>query len=145
MKYMVNGLEWEPQSGVEAEVTHLPDRLLVRTKDGSHTALAVRAAGATYVSYRGRQYKIERTGRRAGHHGESNGEARAPMPGQIVEVACKKGDTVEVGQRLIVLEAMKMQQPVNAPVGGKIKEVFVVVGSQVAEGEVMALVEEGGE
>jgi biotin carboxyl carrier protein len=95
MKYTVNGLEWEPQSGVEAEVTHLPDRLLVRTKDG--------------------------------------------------EVACKQGDTVEVGQRLIVLEAMKMQQPVNAPVGGKVKEVFVVVGSQVAEGEVLAVVEEAAE
>jgi biotin carboxyl carrier protein len=143
MKYLINGTEWEPTGSTDAEVFRLPDRLAVRTKDGTATALAVRSGSATYVSYRGRTFKIERGGRRrAGAHGEANGESRAPMPGQIVEVSVKAGDTVAAGDRLLVLEAMKMQQPVVASVAGRVKSVAVSVGSQVAEGEILVVVEE---
>jgi acetyl/propionyl-CoA carboxylase alpha subunit len=143
MKYLVNGREWEPGQVDGAEVSHLSDRLVVRTQDGTFTALAVRSGGTTYVSYRGRSYRVERAGRsRAGHSGEANGEARAPMPGQIVEVSVREGETVEVGARLMVLEAMKMQQPIVASVSGKVKSVRVQVGSQVAEGDVLVVVED---
>jgi biotin carboxyl carrier protein len=64
------------------------------------------------------------------------------MPGQIVEVSVREGETVEVGARLMVLEAMKMQQPIVASVSGKVKSVRVQVGSQVAEGDVLVVVED---
>lgn len=143
MKYLVNGQEWEPGQVEEVEVSHLSDRLAVRTKHGTSTALVVRSAGKTYVSYRGRAYRIERLGRRrTGHQGDANGESRAPMPGQIVEVSVKEGDVVESGTRLMVLEAMKMQQPVVATVAGRVASLKVEVGSQVGEGDVLAVVEE---
>jgi biotin carboxyl carrier protein len=63
------------------------------------------------------------------------------MPGQIVEVACKPGDRVEAGARLMVLEAMKMQQPIVAPIGGVVKSLAVEFGEQVAEGQALVVVE----
>jgi biotin carboxyl carrier protein len=142
MKYTVNGQGWEPSRDDSAEVVRLSDRLFVRSKDGDATALVVRSAGKTYVSYRGRTYKIERAGR-ARHSGatDGGGEARAPMPGQIVEVGVSEGDNVQLGDRLMVLEAMKMQQPIVAPIGGTVRTVHVAKGDQVAEGQVLALVE----
>jgi propionyl-CoA carboxylase alpha chain len=141
MKYLVNGREWEPDPGADAEVARLSDRLVVRTKEGSFTALSVRAGGATYVSYRGRSYKIERAGRKRGAGvTTANGEARAPMPGQIVEVTTAVGSVVEAGERLMVLEAMKMQQPIVAPTSGTVTSLGVAKGDQVAEGQVLAVV-----
>ncbi|MEX2244967.1 MAG: biotin/lipoyl-containing protein [Fimbriimonadaceae bacterium] len=140
MKHLVNGREWEPGAGTDATVSRLGDRLVVRTRDGSFTALTVRSGGTTYVSYRGRNYKVERAGRSSRAEGTSDGELRAPMPGMIVEVSCKEGDKVEAGDRLLVLEAMKMQQPVLAPLSGRVRSVGVSQGDQVEEGQVLALV-----
>jgi len=121
----------------------LPDRLVIRTSAGSLTALSVKSGGKTYVSYRGRTFQIERAGRRrSGAHNESSGEARAPMPGQIVEVSVSEGEHVEAGARLMVLEAMKMQQPVLASVAGIVQRVAVEVGAQVAEGDLLVVVED---
>jgi biotin carboxyl carrier protein len=63
------------------------------------------------------------------------------MPGQIVEVSVNAGDLVSVGARLVVLEAMKMQQPVLAEREGKVSRIAVEVGSQVAEGDLLVVVE----
>ena len=62
------------------------------------------------------------------------------MPGQIVEVSCKVGDRVRAGERLLVLEAMKMQQPVTAPVSGTVSALSVSQGDQVVEGQSLVVV-----
>ena len=59
---------------------------------------------------------------------------RAAMPGLVVSVAVRTGDVVAAGQALAVLEAMKMQNPVRAPRGGRIARVFVTAGALVEGG-----------
>ncbi|KAJ3046079.1 hypothetical protein HDV00_003829 [Rhizophlyctis rosea] len=61
----------------------------------------------------------------------------APMPGSVVSVSVKEGDTVAEGSELAVVEAMKMQNVLRAPRMGKIKKVHVAPGSSVAGDEVM--------
>lgn len=146
MKYVVDGrtTELSPDDGVE--VTRRPDRLMVKTADGTASALAVRRGGTVYVSYRARTYKIEKAMRRrrgAGH--EATGEARAPMPGQIVEVLAREGDVVAEGDKLLILEAMKMQQPIVAPTDGTVARISVSQGDQVSAGQVLAVVEAAGD
>jgi propionyl-CoA carboxylase alpha chain len=58
-----------------------------------------------------------------------------------VEVA--EGDAVVAGQVLLVLEAMKMEHPVTAPVSGTVREVAVAAGQQVDGGQVLAVVDQG--
>ena len=57
-----------------------------------------------------------------------------PMPGKIVSVAVKPGQTVTAGQGLVVLEAMKMEHGLSAPADGVVEAVLVSEGDQVAEG-----------
>jgi biotin carboxyl carrier protein len=144
LRHLVNGKEAELESG-SAQVTRLSDRLVATTGDGSHTALSVRQGDAVLVSYRGRQYVVERAGvaSRAGK-ATNSGDARAPMPGQIVEVFVAVGDRVEAGQRLLVLEA-KMQHTMKAPFAGTVESLPVQAGDQVAGGQVLVHVEPAGQ
>ncbi len=59
---------------------------------------------------------------------------RSPLPGKIIDLKVKAGDSVSKGQPLLFLEAMKMEPTLNAPIDGKIKSVRYAVGEQVAEG-----------
>jgi propionyl-CoA carboxylase alpha chain len=67
------------------------------------------------------------------------GSLLAPMPGTVIAVPAASGSLVEVGQPLLVLEAMKMQHTVKAPAAG-VLELTVQVGQQVAAGDVLAVV-----
>ena len=59
---------------------------------------------------------------------------RAPLPGKIIDLRVKAGDTVSKGQALLVLEAMKMEHTLAAPADGTVKSLRYAVGEQVAEG-----------
>ena len=56
------------------------------------------------------------------------------MPATIVALLKQKGDSVKQGDRLVILEAMKMEHTIHAPKDGVLSEIFYSVGSQVAEG-----------
>jgi len=71
------------------------------------------------------------------HAGEAQGEAgrlTAPMPGKVVSFAVKAGDLVKKGQALAVMDAMKMEHTIAAPVDGKVAELLYAPGDQVVEG-----------
>ncbi len=68
------------------------------------------------------------------------GSAVAPMPGGVVRVAVAKGDHVEAGQALVVLEAMKMEHTVHAITSGTVTDVAVAVGDQVETGSTLVVV-----
>jgi len=75
--------------------------------------------------------------------GVSSSAARiqAPMPGLVANVLLKQGASVEQGQTVIVLEAMKMENDLASPIAGTIKEVKVSKGQTVDQGAVLVLVE----
>ena len=69
------------------------------------------------------------------------GSCVAPMPGKIVAIKVAVGDTVEAGQALVVLEAMKMEHVVAAPHDGEVVELPVTVGQQVDGDAILAVVD----
>lgn len=70
------------------------------------------------------------------------GQLTAPMPATVVAILKSIGDEVKVGERLIVLEAMKMEHTIHAPIDGVLLEIFYTVGAQVSEGaELLSLSE----
>jgi len=73
--------------------------------------------------------------------GEHGGGLTAPMPGKIISISVKAGDTVEKGQPLLVMEAMKMEHTISAPADGRVGEVFYGVGDQVTEGAELVSIE----
>jgi glutaconyl-CoA decarboxylase len=64
-----------------------------------------------------------------------DGIVRAPLPGVIRKVMHKAGDAVEANQPVLMLEAMKMENEIKAPVAGTITEISVVVGDSVNTGD----------
>ena len=71
----------------------------------------------------------------------AEGSALAPMPGGVVRVAVAEGDSVEAGQLLVVLEAMKMEHAVHASTAGTVASVEVTEGDQVETGRILVVVE----
>lgn len=63
------------------------------------------------------------------------GTLNAPMPGVILEINVKAGDTVTRGQRVAILDAMKMHNVIGAPRAGTVAEVCVTVGQSVGHGD----------
>lgn len=65
------------------------------------------------------------------------GAVTSPMPGNIFKVECSVGQTVNAGDVLIILEAMKMEIEVNAPSGGTVQSISATVGTAVNTGDVL--------
>ncbi|WP_281614596.1 acetyl-CoA carboxylase biotin carboxyl carrier protein subunit [Flammeovirga sp. SubArs3] len=67
---------------------------------------------------------------------------KAPMPGKVIELLCKVGDTVATGDNLIILEAMKMENILKAPLSGTIKKITAKEGESVEKGSLLIEIEE---
>jgi biotin carboxyl carrier protein len=70
-----------------------------------------------------------------------SGALHSPLPGIVLEVVCKVGDTVKKGQKLLILEAMKMENIINADRDGVVKEIKVNKGDSVLEGADLVIIE----
>lgn len=68
------------------------------------------------------------------------GAIKSPLPGVILSVDCKVGDTIEKGQKVIVLEAMKMENVITADQAGTVKSVSVNAGDSVMEGDILVVI-----
>ncbi len=77
-------------------------------------------------------------------HMDEGGVVKAPMHGKVVAVFVQSGDRVEKGQRLAVVEAMKMEHALVAPATGEIAEVAAAPGEQVAEGARLIVIKTDG-
>lgn len=67
-------------------------------------------------------------------------QIKAPMPGRIVSVSAAVGDTVETGQGVVVIEAMKMENELHAHTGGTVKEIRVGEGDTVDKNAVLVVI-----
>ena len=120
----------------------------------SYEVLAHRVNKPDVTGYRyevliaGRRFEIsvedEREKALAGsiHGTHESGEAmvRAPMPGLVLGLPLDTGSDVERGQTVAILEAMKMENDLAAPISGKIKEIRVNKGQTVNQGDVLVVV-----
>lgn len=68
---------------------------------------------------------------------KGTGIVKSPLPGTILNIFVKEGDVVKVGDKLILLEAMKMENNINADKGGTIRSIKIKSGDAVLEGDVL--------
>ena len=76
--------------------------------------------------------------------GEARGSLHAPMPGKVIRVEVEVGATVEEGQALVVMEAMKMEHTLRSPHHGRVSQVSCAPGDQVEAEAVLVIVDEPG-
>ena len=97
----------------------------------------------TNVSVNGRNFEVMvKEGFAAGPaHGPANSGGKAvssEMPGKIIRVDAQVGDHVEAGDSIMVIEAMKMEMSIAAPVSGTVSAIEVEAGDQIVTGQALA-------
>ena len=150
----------------EVEVEGEPPGLTVRVDGAAYRAKATREGGGLVVRIGPRRHRIGIRGRQVtvdglphevateavdaagrlsvGAEGSRSGavlEVRPPMPGRIVKVAVAVGEHVKRGQTLAILEAMKMQNEIPAPVDALVRSVGVREGESIPSDRVIAVLE----
>lgn len=109
--------------------------------------VAPRADGSLTLHTPLAEYRAEISDPRSwrGRHGpplvEGRQQIAAPMPGKVVRLLVSVGDTVEAGQGLIVVEAMKMQNEIRSPKSGKVEKLLAAEGQAVNAGDVLVWVD----
>ena len=101
---------------------------LVAEVNGKRFEILVHAPEPVVKRHRAKQSSVA---------GSSGTGLASPMQGTVVKIAVEEGQSVEAGDLVIVLEAMKMEQPLNAHKSGEIKNLKAVIGETVASGTVL--------
>ncbi|HJU42519.1 MAG TPA: biotin/lipoyl-containing protein [Vicinamibacterales bacterium] len=93
-------------------------------------------AHATWIFLDGNVWKIDRQEAAGSKRGKTRGESSvmAPMPATVVTINTAPGKTVNEGETIIVLEAMKMELPIKAPRSGVVKAITCAKGELVQPG-----------
>ena len=107
--------------------------------EGDESAVSATIDGYLY------DVEIEDERERAAHAAEraaaaGGGLVKSVMPGIVIQVLVAAGETVEEGQPLLILEAMKMQNEIVAPAAGIVSELFVAEGEPVESGAKLAMI-----
>jgi propionyl-CoA carboxylase alpha chain len=136
-------VDGEPLGGSVALLSASPDAVELEI-DGVRRAYAVhRIPGWSFVDGPDGSAALAEVPRFADPNAVAHaGSLLAPMPGSVVRVLAEAGAAVTAGQALVVLEAMKMEHTVTAPVDGTVAEMNVGPGDQVDTGQVLAVVGE---
>jgi 3-methylcrotonyl-CoA carboxylase alpha subunit len=131
---------WSLRQGDESSVMTVIQRrgqdLVIKLGGATVRGTVVRDGEIFHVFHAGEHIALNYNDPLA-HAGEAEtegGRLTAPMPGKIVAVLVGKGNTVEKGAPLLIMEAMKMEHTIAAPANGVVEDLLYAVGDQVAEG-----------
>jgi 3-methylcrotonyl-CoA carboxylase alpha subunit len=94
--------------------------------------------------YEGQAYEFDLTSRGSVGAAAGDGAILAPMPGKVTSVEVASGERVSKGQRLLTLEAMKMEHGLTAPFDGTVVELNIKAGAQVQVDALLAVIEPAG-
>jgi len=120
------------QTIVKSE-SHTPSQMEVEVDGEVFTVRIVSVGGNAVEVASATPQKIPR--------GEYAGGIKSNMQGMVLKVNVSRGTTVKKGETLLVLEAMKMENPIHSPVDGKVTEIFVDAGDVVQNGDVLLVVQ----
>jgi 3-methylcrotonyl-CoA carboxylase alpha subunit len=149
VRFIVSSPRWGDEKASGVSNVSLPSGLL-KTDFGNvpiSASVAVSLHGATKhisVLFNGETFAFERFDPLAGDNAahQHSGAITAPMTGVVRLVAVKSGDTVKAGDRLLVMEAMKMEHTLTSPRDGVIDQVFCREGGQAEGGAVLVRLKE---
>jgi biotin carboxyl carrier protein len=145
----VDGLAFDVQAerqGSTVTVHIGPDRFILELERHERGRWEVKTGGQTYSVQAEREVEHEPPASPAASVARSAAQAvagvvRAPVPGRVLSIKVKAGDSVVEGDLLLMLEAMKMENEIRAAVRGVVREVLVSEGARVGEGDPLVIIE----
>ncbi len=123
---------------MNVRASRIDQEFIVLEIDGERYTVFIGEHDGRYsIMVRGEEYTIEKASPEAGmgaydiEHTREGNTVTAPMPGKVIKILCVKGDSVESGQTLAIIEAMKMENNITAHRNAVIKDVKISAGDQV--------------
>jgi acetyl/propionyl-CoA carboxylase alpha subunit len=115
------------------------DRFVIEIDNKKISGFALADKNGTWIHVNGETYFVEKNkaGRARKKDESAGGDTFAPMPGKITRVLVKTGDEVTAKQPLVIMEAMKMEYSLRAPVHAKVKSVKCKEGEQVVQDQLL--------
>jgi len=137
------GFRLNAKDRAEITVWHGGERRSINLDDiGDAEAMIYPSEDGVLIFRGGEAFDFTTTARGTGtSHGIHDGEIEAPMPGKVTSVEVSEGEKVASGQRLLTLEAMKMEHALTAPFDGTVTGLSATTGAQVAAGQLLVKVE----
>jgi acetyl-CoA/propionyl-CoA carboxylase, biotin carboxylase, biotin carboxyl carrier protein len=146
------GSHWRASVGggepVEVDVPAADVAIVHRTAPGRFTIdqrgdwLLAHDGDVDWIGHNGYAWPVRRLSAAEAGSAHTDGELRAPMPGQVLLVPVAIGDAVSAGDPVVVLESMKMELVLTAPIDGSVTELTVAPGDQVTVDQPVARVQE---
>jgi geranyl-CoA carboxylase alpha subunit len=134
--------------------THTTTLTHVQWQDAAHTELALECQGlreqicsaltdiGVHIFHAGRAWTFECPPlHRAARQEAGSGAVLAPLTARVLQVMVTPGQTVQAGERLLVLEAMKMEHTLTAPFTGVVRELLAQAGGQALKGALLLQIE----
>ena len=140
----MQGFRANADADLRVALRHGGETRIVEVRDGQALEGVATANGETIlVFFEGQAFAFAMPGASAGagSGAASDGALLSPMPGRVIVVDVRQGDTVAKGQKLVTLEAMKMEHSLVAPFDGIVAELEAKEGAQVSEGTLLARIE----
>ncbi len=138
-KYTINGIKFNVEvgdvEGNEVEVIVNGSHYHVQLEKDTKSPVKINKAAAAPTTASGEKV-ISKPAAASG----SADAVKAPLPGTIMSFKVKEGDTVNAGDTVCVLEAMKMENDVKTSKGGTVKKILVNVGDAVLEGNDLMII-----
>ncbi len=132
---------------LESEIIRVtPHSFSIRLGGRQRTAFVARSEEKIHVHVAGRLFEFEDTSARkqsfAGGEGAlGDGSVSSPMPGRVVKIPVEEGQVIEKNQILVIVEAMKMENPLKSSVKGTVRKIHFVEGDLVDAGKPIVEVE----
>jgi biotin carboxyl carrier protein len=133
MKYIVKVVDKQ----YEVEIEDLNARPVIARVDGQEFQVSPEEVRPRATPKETKDFKPGEVSKPPAASSVSSNELTAPLPGTVIEVFVKPGDVIEMGQVILVIEAMKMKNSIRSTRAGTIAEVLVSAGQTVAHKQVL--------
>tara|TARA_B100001750_G_C15512944_1_gene604924 strand:+ start:1324 stop:1833 length:510 start_codon:yes stop_codon:yes gene_type:complete len=132
----VNVEEWNiSTTGINEEIT-------LNRGEGDENIVLVKVGDVWWIHHNGHTSRVSVVEAGAQSTFEQSGGLTSPMPGKILSLLSSVGESVNAGQTLLILEAMKMENRICSPVDGVVTTIHCEVGTQVNQGAILIEIEE---
>ncbi len=122
--------------------TEVREEVLLERGDGSENIVLVKVGDVWWIHHNGHTSRISVVEVGAQSTFDQMGGLTSPMPGKIISIMASVGESVNEGQTVLILEAMKMENRICSPVNGVVTAIHYEVGSQVNQGTVLLEIQE---
>ena len=142
----LQGFRANAEDDLRLALRHAGETRSIDVSEAGELAGVATAHGETMLVFSEGQafaFALPGAGGGAGAGAASDGSIISPMPGRVIAVDARQGDLVAKGQKLLTLEAMKMEHSLTAPFDGIVSEMNAAEGAQVTEGMLLVRIEKG--